>query len=119
MPRDLDRIEDMLTACRDVMEITRELNPISFAEDKVRRLAILHSLTIIGEAANAVSPECQSKNAHLPWRRVIAFRHRIVHGYGQVDLDLVWQVATAMVPDLHRELALLREQFPDPTQDSG
>jgi uncharacterized protein with HEPN domain len=36
-------------------------------------------------------------------------RHRLIHGYGEVRLDIVWQVVAETLPDL---IAILRPLIP-------
>ena len=105
MRRDLDRLEDILVASADVIEFYSGLTRDSFVQAKSIRLAILHSLTIIGEAANRLSPELRNSHPEVPWGRIIAFRNRLVHGYAELDLDLVWEVAGKLVPPLREQLA--------------
>jgi uncharacterized protein with HEPN domain len=30
----------------------------------------------------------------VPWRDMAGMRHRLIHGYAEVRIDLVWQVAS-------------------------
>jgi uncharacterized protein with HEPN domain len=50
--------------------------------EKPIRYPILHSLNIIGEAASRLSKDLRDAHPEILWRRIVAFRHRIVHGYG-------------------------------------
>jgi uncharacterized protein with HEPN domain len=49
-------------------------------------------LEVIGEAADQVSPALQVAHPEIPWRAITAMRHRLIHGYAEVRLDLVWAV---------------------------
>lgn len=42
------------------------------------------------------------KAAHpeIPWRPIMAQRHRLAHEYGEIDDRLIWNVATVHVPTL-------------------
>ena len=111
MQRDVDRLDDILTAAVDVMEFHGGLTRDRFETEKAQRLAILHSLTIIGEAAGRLSEPLTANHPEVPWRRIIAFRNRLVHGYGELDLDLVWEVAGKLVPQLHGQIAAIRLAF--------
>ena len=51
MHRDIDRLEDILVGPADVIEFFTGLTRDDFESRKAVRFAILHSLTIIGEAA--------------------------------------------------------------------
>jgi uncharacterized protein with HEPN domain len=44
------------------------------------------------------------------YRRIIAFRNILIHGYAQVDDRLVWDVVETRLPALHREVAALLEK---------
>ena len=72
----------------------------------------MHALAIIGEASNQLSPELRERHAQIPWRRIVDFRHRVVHGYGALDLELVWQIVVILVPELRRQIqAVLAVEF--------
>lgn len=102
--RDIEKLEDMVQAGADVMGFCADLSPESFASDKKSQYAVIRGLTVLGEAANQLSPELTEKYPGVPWRRVIGFRHRLVHAYAQLDLTLIWEVATRMVPELVVEI---------------
>lgn len=106
--RDLERIEDILQATVDIAGFCRNLDRARLEADKTLRYAPLHALGIIGEAANALSPELRSRHNTIPWRRIIGFRHRVIHGYRALDLDLVFEIAVVMVPQLRLQIEALR-----------
>ena len=54
------------------------------------------------EAASRLSQEARDQRPAVPWREIIGMRHILVHGYFEVDLDLVWSV-------VDRELTALRD----------
>ncbi len=110
MDRDRDRLEDIVAAAADVLEFCRDLDAEQFHRDKVQRYAILHSLMIIGEAASRISEGFQEQHPEIPWRRIVGFRHRVVHGYGTVDLELAWEIASKFVVVLHAQVSQLLEK---------
>jgi uncharacterized protein with HEPN domain len=65
-----------------------------FEKNEALTLAVTHLLQTIGEAARRVSPEFQARHPEIPWRAIIGMRHRVVHDYLFVDLDIVWDVTT-------------------------
>ena len=73
--------------------------------NRMLTLALTHLLEILGEAANRVPPEEQAKHPHIPWQQLIGLRNRLIHGYDQVDLDILWQIVTRDLPALTEELA--------------
>jgi uncharacterized protein with HEPN domain len=49
-------------------------------------------LEVLGEAAGKVSAATQAAYPKIPWREITGMRHRLIHGYGEVRLELVWMV---------------------------
>ena len=57
-------------------------------------------LEVIGEAAGHVSSTSMEALPEIPWREITGMRHRLIHGYADVDLELVWQVVMEDIPPL-------------------
>jgi uncharacterized protein with HEPN domain len=57
------------------------------------KFAVLHATALIGEAASRLSPEFRQVHPEVPWREIIGTRNRIIHGYENVKLDTVWDIA--------------------------
>ncbi len=68
--------------------------------DERLAFTLIHLLEIVGEACNQVSREFQEAHPEVPWRKAIALRHRLTHGYFDVDLDIVWDTVTKRMPEL-------------------
>jgi uncharacterized protein with HEPN domain len=66
---------------------------------------------IIGEALAQLAKRDPSIAARIAaHRRMIAFRNILVHGYADVDDQLVWDIVESKLADLRRQVtALLRE----------
>ena len=63
-------------------------------------LSLVRLIEIIGEAAARVSAETQAKHPEIRWPGIIGMRHRIAHGYDEINFDIVWEVATVDLPPL-------------------
>jgi uncharacterized protein with HEPN domain len=94
----------MLDAAQRVREITEGHARDDFQTDNMPGLALVRLLEIVGEAARGVSPELRARSADVPWHRIVATRNRIVHAYFDVDIDIVWQIATEELPPLVERL---------------
>ena len=114
MRRDAVNLADILSAAADLREFTRAASLEEFCSNKALRYAMLHTLTVIGEAASKVSAELKERYAEVPWQRVSGVRHRIVHDYSGLDYELLWQVVTVFAPELAEQVAaIFHAEFPD------
>jgi len=62
--------------------------------DRKLNLALVRLLEILGEAANRVPAEQQIRYPQIPWAQLVSLRNRLIHGYDQVDFDIVWEILT-------------------------
>lgn len=69
---------------------------------------MVHLIQVIGEAAAGLSDELISDHPEVPWRQIVATRNRVVHGYFEVDLDILWDVAVIDVPRLADQVRMIR-----------
>jgi uncharacterized protein with HEPN domain len=72
--------------------------------DRVLALALVRLLEIVGEAANRVPAEERSRCRDVPWIAIIGLRNRLIHGYDEVDLDILWEILDVDLPALVAEL---------------
>jgi len=98
------------------MDAAREA--ISFAQGKVREdldsdrmlvLALVKDIEIIGEAACRIEPETRDQLSNIPWDDIIGMRHRLVHAYFDINLDILWRTLQEDLPQL---IAALEKNFP-------
>ena len=96
--------------------ILRKLEKSSFDDflaDPIFSRGVLHSLMIIGEAANRIPDEVCARYPQVPWRDLVGLRHRIVHDYAGVDLKLVWSLITVRLAPLREQVAeILDRDYP-------
>ena len=50
--------------------------------------------------ANQISDAAREAAPDIPWVLIINMRHRIVHDYYRIDLDVLWRTVEEEVPDL-------------------
>jgi uncharacterized protein with HEPN domain len=80
---------DILTASRKIEAITAATTEQKFLAVEILPAAVLHHLTVIGEAINRLSPELRARHPEVPWQQILAVRRRIVHAYFDVDLQIL------------------------------
>ena len=76
--------------------------------------AVLHKLTIIGEAAARISEELKKRHSKVEWKTIVGFRNIVVHAYFSIKWTIVWETATKDVSSLREQiLQILQNDFPD------
>jgi uncharacterized protein with HEPN domain len=70
----------------------------------LKQVWVVRHLEIIGESASRISTETQIRFPEVPWGKMIGMRHVLVHGYFDIDLDIVWSV-------IENDLSLLKSQI--------
>lgn len=113
MPRDdLRYVAHMVDAAQRIEQFLSGKTRQKYDADEVLRLAVVHLIQVIGEAARLLSADFQQQHSQLPWRQIIGMRNRIVHDYLNVDYDIAWEVAHRDLPSLHRSLSALLPSTP-------
>jgi uncharacterized protein with HEPN domain len=95
----------MLEAAHKAVQLVAGMTLQELEGDEIRCLALTHLIEILGEAASGVSPETKAALPELPWAKMAATRNRLIHGYFSVDLEILWEIASA---DLQPVIATLR-----------
>jgi uncharacterized protein with HEPN domain len=97
----------MLLAARDARGFVKDLDEAAFMASRLHQNVVIRSLDVIGEAAGKVSSVMQAAHPEIAWRQIIGMRHRLIHGYGEVQLDVVWFVVQQRLDPLIASLARL------------
>jgi uncharacterized protein with HEPN domain len=98
--RDAALLLDMLLAARDACDFVTNVDETAFLTSRLHQNAVIRSLEVIGEAAGKVQPATRARHPEIPWHEIIGMRHRLVHGYSEVDLSIVWSVVTSRLAPL-------------------
>lgn len=102
--RDQATILDILHAGRQIVGFVRGVTQEQFLADRMMRSAVQHQLLVMGEAVKRLSATFRQEHDDIPWKRISGMRDRLIHGYDDVDLDIVWVAATEYVPDVLNRL---------------
>ena len=101
---DIVRIRHMADAASKAIELVKGCTRADLDKDEKLALAVVRLLEILGEAAKSVSDECRRKYPAVPWRQIAGTRDRLIHGYFDVDLNVVWKIISADLPGLVKQL---------------
>jgi uncharacterized protein with HEPN domain len=96
----LVRIGHMLDAAHDALAFVAGKNRSDLDKDRMLSFAIMKAIEIIGEAASKVSPKAREQCDNIPWTDIIGMRHRLIHAYVEIDLDILWLAVKDDLPPL-------------------
>ena len=108
---DLVRLRHMLDAATEAMGFARDRQRAHLDTDRQLVLALVKEAEIIGEPACQVSGEARAGLPAIPWADIIGMRHRLVHAYFDINLDVLWQTVQTDLPAL---AAALEPALPPP-----
>jgi len=101
---DLIYVEHMLLYADRIAQKMRGMARDDFERDPDLKDLIVYRLQVIGEAARHISEEFQIRHPRIDWSDIIGMRHRLVHGYLDIDYDVVWDTVAIDLPRLIAEL---------------
>ena len=93
-------LHQMLDHAKEAIILSRGKSSMELFEDRVLGLAIVRLMEIVGEAANRVPKEEQSRHPEIPWTQIIGLRNRLIHGYDAIDYEVLWHILNRDLPEL-------------------
>ena len=108
-PDDRVRLRHVVDALSSAIRFTKGRRREELDSDEMLAFALVHALQIVGEAAGKVSAETRGRLPEIPWANLIGMRHRLVHAYFDVNLDILWTTAVEAAPALLAQIAPLLE----------
>lgn len=97
---DTIRLRHMLDAAQEAIEFAQGHTRAHLDGDRKLVLALVKDIEIIGEAAYQVSPTTRRQLPGIPWDDIIGMRHRLVHAYFDINLDILWRTVQDDLPPL-------------------
>lgn len=96
----LGRLHDILRAAQLIATYVKDTSEAAFTGDVQKQDAIIRRIEIIGEAAVHLNESTRKTIPELPFRQMRGMRNIVAHDYANVDLRIVWEVATVHVPQV-------------------
>ncbi len=91
----------------DIVFIVAHMKDVDLQElnrNEVLLDSMMFRMIQISENAKKLSAEYKSEKSNLPWDELSGLRNRIVHDYGNVDLDIVFETLKYDIPELLEQL---------------
>lgn len=112
----LGRLRDILNAARLIASYVKDTTEDQFTSNIEKQDAVIRRLEVIGEATVHLSDATRLAIPELPFRKMRGMRNIVAHDYANVNLRIVWQVATMHVPEVG---AILEKFFAGQPPPSG
>jgi uncharacterized protein with HEPN domain len=97
---------DIQQAAELVVSFTAGKTLADYEGDAMLRSAVERQFEIIGEALAQLARLDEAVASRISeYRRIIAFRNILIHGYAEVDYHIVWDIVESKLPTLRREVA--------------
>lgn len=94
-----ERLLDTLQAIANI-ERCLERGRDAFEKDELLQTWLLRQLQIIGEAVRALPNDVRTLAPDVPWSKIVGMCNVLVHGYFDIDEEIVWEVTARDVPAL-------------------
>ncbi len=94
----------MLDAAKEAIDLSSGKTRREIEKERLLNLGLVRLIEIVGEAAVRVSAEGQSEYRSIPWSQMIGMRNRLIHGYDNIDFDILFKTVTEDLPPLVAEL---------------
>lgn len=104
-------IDKMLRYTAKVCEYCKALSYDEFCSSEMLIEACVFNLSQLGELTLKLREECKAANPQVAWAQIYGLRNRIVHDYEGVNLRLIWEIISDDMPELQRELCIIKRRF--------
>ena len=85
---------------REALEMVEGRSRRDLDTDRMFELALVRLVEVVGEASSRVPTSFRARYSDVPWRQAVDLRNRLIHGYDQVDYDIVWDIIQTHLPEM-------------------
>jgi uncharacterized protein with HEPN domain len=111
MTNALDYITDICDAIEKIERYTDGMDYEEFTDDERTIDAVLRNFEVIGEAAKNVPEQTRREYSDVPWSEMAGMRDKLIHGYADIELRIVWQTVEEELPELKPRMETVRMEL--------
>ncbi|MGD9091658.1 MAG: DUF86 domain-containing protein [Anaerolineales bacterium] len=97
-------LEDILDAMEKAETFIEGLTYKQFEADLRTNFAVVRAIEIIGEATKRLPTALRDQYPDIPWKDMAGMRDVIIHGYDNVNLQIVWGVVKQDIPEIKPQI---------------
>ncbi|MGH9947096.1 MAG: HepT-like ribonuclease domain-containing protein [Pyrinomonadaceae bacterium] len=98
-PNNVDRLKHILDAIAKIERYLHGLDSEIFRSNEQKIDAVVRNIEIIGEAAACLTRDLKAKYPEIEWRIATATRNRLIHGYFDIDANIIWDTCENDLPN--------------------
>lgn len=83
-----------------IVEHMKDVNQEELSKNEVLLDSMLFRMIQISENAKKMTDEYKTEHSQIPWNALYGLRNRIVHDYGSVILDVVYDTLKNDIPEM-------------------
>jgi uncharacterized protein with HEPN domain len=95
-----DYLKDILDSFNDIALFVDNMSFDAFNHDKKTIYAVVRCIEVIGEASKKIPRAIREKYPAIPWIQMSGMMDKMVHGYFEVDVNILWQTVKEDIPSL-------------------
>ncbi len=99
------RLLDVLSACEAIAEFVSGKDFVAYEANRLLRSGVERQFEIIGEALSQAGSAEPSLATQIPdFHRIVGLRNRLIHGYDNVDNEILWDVVQSKLGPLQAQV---------------
>ena len=102
-------LEDIWEAVEKIERYVSGFDHDAFVRDDKTIDSVVRNLEIIGEAASRLPQNFKMQHSEIEWPKIIGLRHRIVHDYFNIDVEIVWEILQTDLPVFKSRISQARK----------
>lgn len=106
-------IFDIVESIELIESYTGGMSLAEFLNNSAIRDAVVRRVEIIGESAKRVPDAMRNSYKDVAWKKITGTRDRLIHDYGDVDFNTVWDIVKSDLPTLKEQMKeiIKKEQY--------
>ena len=98
----------MISFCEKIIQFAREEVNDDPVISEMQVLSLLRLFETLGEASSKVSDAMKAAHPEIPWVEASDTRNRLIHGYDDLDMSILWHAAEHNIPSMLEQLVALK-----------
>ena len=100
MTKDEARARDMISWGKRAIGYLDNVSEAIFLDSPMLQNACERCIEVVGEAAGSVSKAYSASHPNVPWKELTDMRNILIHQYGAVDLQIVYDTIQNDLPPI-------------------